>query len=146
MHFRFHANLYKPPERLTAGEAVTLRGIELTPLREPDGRPPTFDEFFPASFERVLERLVELPRLDAEPDGFFVQSGEVGADRWQLDGHLFDFDGQLHRLELHGSCPAGALDDVLACIGGDDAPVAFELVQEGVALNQRQFRRWASAQ
>jgi hypothetical protein len=108
-------------------------------------RPPRFDAFFALSFEEALHALVRLPRLDAEPDGFFLISGDHEGRRWQVDGHLFDFAGRLHRVELHGACPAEIFDGLLTCVGWPRTPLAFELVHEGVALGEAAFRAWAAA-
>ena len=122
-----------------------LRGVELAPLREEDGRAPTFDAFLPVSFEETMAGLIKLPRMDAEPDGFFVLTGGSGDQRWQIDGHLFDFGGRVHRVGLHGECPQESLDALLACWGWPATSVAFELVMEGVALDEASFRAWAVA-
>lgn len=86
---------------------------------------------------------MKLPRLDAEPDGFFVIAGDHEGVRWQVDGQMFDFNDRLHRVELHGQCPLAAFDDLLRAFGWPDAPLVFELVQEGVALAESEFRAWA---
>lgn len=143
MLYRFHANLFAMPEGLKSSETVELRGAA-RPVLGRDNAPPTFDGYFATTFEQVLEALSKLPRIDAEPDGFFVMSGDVEGRRWQLDGHLFDFGGRLHRMELHGDCPQETLDAILSTLGWPATPIAFELVQEGVALGESTFREWAS--
>ena len=101
----------------------------------------------------MLERL---PRMIFELDGSFVVSGsyeragatsqrapisdEQRTSRWQVDGHLFDFAGRLHRVELHGHCPPAAFDDLLRCVGWPAQPLAFEMVREGVTLDEQAFR------
>ena len=89
--------------------------------------------------------LAQLPRIDIEPDGFFVISGDLDGKRWQLDGHLYDFGDRLHRVELHGDCPRESLDAILSCLGWPAVPLAFELVMEGVALDEASFRQFAAA-
>jgi hypothetical protein len=84
--------------------------------------------------------LAPLPRLIFELDGSFVVSGEVGTDRWQVDGHLFDFAGRLHRLELHGQCPPTVFDELLRSVGWPRQPLVFEMVREGVAVDETEFR------
>jgi hypothetical protein len=145
MLYRFHANLFARPDGLHEGTPLHLRDKPLKPLRTEEGRPPIFDAFFSTTFEQALTALARLPRLDAEPDGFFVIAGDYQGKRWQIDGHLFDFNDRLHRVELHGECPAGAFDSLLACFGWPATPLAFELVQEGVALDEIAFRTWACA-
>ena len=119
---------------------VELCGMELPILRAA-----AFDAFLPVTFEQALEALRRLPRLDAEPDGFFVIAGDHEGFRWQVDGHLFDFGDRLHRIELHGECPAETLDTILGCFGWPDASLVFELVKEGVALDEPTFRTSALA-
>jgi hypothetical protein len=114
-------------------------------LCDANGRPPTFDSYFAITFEQAVDSLGRLPRLDAEPDGFFLISGDHDGQRWQVDGHLFDFAGRLHRVELHGACPPDTFDALLACFGWPQTQLAFELVHEGVALGEGTFRRYAAA-
>ena len=80
----------------------------------------------------------------SEPDGFFVLAGGSGPTHWSVSGHLWDFDGRLHRMELHGRCPQESFDAVLACLGWPRARLTFELVEQGVALDEAAFREWAS--
>jgi hypothetical protein len=138
MFYRFHLNLYAHPAAHQAGPSVKLREIELQTLGTK-----VFEQFLEVSFEQAVEHLTKLPRLDAEPDGFFVITGDHEGRRWQVDGQLFDFNDRLHRVELHGECPAGTFDKLLTCFGWPVATLAFELVQEGVALDEAEFRRWA---
>ena len=140
MPYRFHANIFARPLHAVDGEPITLRTIELPTLRSQ-----TFDAFFPLTFEQAYDALAQLPRIDVEPDGFFVISGDENGKRWQLDGHLYDFGDRLHRVELHGDCPPESLDAILACFGWPETPLAFELVLEGVALDEAAFREFAAA-
>jgi hypothetical protein len=96
------------------------------------------------TFEQAVQALAKLPRLDVEPDGFFVVAGQHGDQRWQLDGHLFDFGDRLHRVELRGSCSPDSFEALLTCFGWPSTMLAFELVREGVALDETAFRQWAS--
>jgi hypothetical protein len=140
MLYRFHCNVFARPSHASDGEVIKLRGLPLLTLKAR-----AFDEFLPVSFEQASASLVQLPRLDAEPDGFFVIAGDEQGRRWQVDGHLFDFNERLHRVELHGQCPQQSFDEVLDCFGWPEAALAFELVMEGVALDEAAFRRWAAA-
>ena len=91
-----------------------------------------------------------------ELDGSFVISGDfkralaspppTATNRWQVDGHLFDFDDRLHRVELHGHCPAAAFDDLLRCVGWPIQPLVFEMVREGVTLDEAGFRNCVEAE
>jgi hypothetical protein len=100
-----------------------------------------FAEPFTCTWEEVATALGTLPRMIFEPDGSWIWSGGVGRDRWQVDGHLFDFAGRLHRVELHGECPPEAFDQLLRCIGWPDTTLLFEQVREGVRLDEAEFRR-----
>ena len=74
-----------------------------------------FGNPFDCTWEEAAERLQALPRMIFEPDGSWIWSGGVGATRWQIDGHLFDFDGRLHRVELHGDSPEESFNQLLGC-------------------------------
>lgn len=140
MRFHFHANIFALPLHAVKGERFTLRGVDVQSLKAK-----AFDAFLPVTFEEAYAALAKLPRIDIEPDGFFVISGDANGERWQLDGHLFDFGDRLHRVELHGDCSVESLDVILACIGWPATPLAFELVREGVALDEANFRSFAAA-
>jgi hypothetical protein len=145
MHYRFHVNLFALPAAASSGASVELRGSRLATLRQPDDTPPTFDAYLPVSFDEALAALLTLPRLDAEPDGFFVFAGGAGPTHWAVSGQLFDFGGRLHRVELNGHCSAESFDSMLACFGWPAAPLAFELVEAGVALDETAFREYAAS-
>jgi hypothetical protein len=99
-------------------------------------------ESFAVTWEDAATMLERLPRMIFEPDGSFIYSGdEASGCRWQVDGHLFDFAGRLHRVELHGQCPAAAFDALLRCVGWPGQPLSFELVREGITLDETAFRR-----
>jgi hypothetical protein len=140
MLYRFHVNVFARPSSVQKGETIDLRGVHVPSLRAT-----AFDAFLPVTFEAAILALTKLPRVDAEPDGFFVISGDAEGARWQIDGHLFDFGDRLHRVELHGECPPRALDEVLRCFHWPATPLVFELVKEGVAVDEPSFRAWASA-
>jgi hypothetical protein len=140
MSLRFHANIFARPPHVADGDPITLRGVTLPTLQAQ-----SFDAYFPLTFEQAYDALAKLPRIDVEPDGFFVISGDVDGQRWQLDGHLFDFGDRLHRVELHGDCPSASLDAILACLGWPETPIVVELVLEGVALEEWAFRKFAAA-
>jgi len=145
MLYRFHMNVFACVEGLETGPPIALRGTKVTLLRTPDGNSPSFRAYFPVTFDQAIGALAKLPRLDAEPDGFFVIAGESEGRRWQVDGHLYDFNDRLHRVELHGQCPPDVFDAILACVGWPATRLAFELVMEGVALDEAAFRKWAAA-
>lgn len=81
--------------------------------------------------------------MDIEPDGYFlVAGGEREGERWQIDGHLFEYEDRMHRVEIHGTCPEEILTRLVECCGADD--LVYQLVMEGVTLSEADFRRWAS--
>jgi len=81
-----------------------------------------------------------------ESDGSWVWSGDdQQGNRWQVDGHLFDFDDRLHRVELHGECPPEQFDRLLACLGWPATELTFELVRAGTQLDEADFRRRAAS-
>ena len=94
-----------------------------------------FADPFTCSWEQAAAALESLSRMIFEPDGSWVWSGGIGDKRWQIDGHLFDFAGRLHRVELHGACPAEAFDQLLTCFGWPEVPIEIELVREGIRLD-----------
>ncbi len=67
------------------------------------------------------------------------------SNRWHVDGHLFDFAGRLHRLELHGECPQDAFDELLRSVGWPTQPLLVELVREGITISEPEFRRCCSS-
>ncbi|MEM1303989.1 MAG: hypothetical protein AAGG46_03795, partial [Planctomycetota bacterium] len=147
---RLHANAYACPPGTTAGPPVTLRGLSLPTIVAESGGPPRFLATMPVTFEAMQQRVVELPRSDIEPDGFFLITGGSGDGFWRLNGHMHEYappggDPMMHRVELNGECPPASLDAVLRSMGWPECPLAFELVQEAVTLDEPAFRRWAAA-
>ena len=102
-----------------------------------------FGHPYTCTWEQVAEALQKLPRMIFEPDGSWIWSGGVRKDRWQIDGHLFDFDGRLHRVELHGFCPADCFDTLLKIFGWPETELTFEMVREGTTLSESEFRESA---
>jgi len=100
---------------------------------------------FLCTWEDAATLLEQLPRMIFELDGSFVVSGGVRETLWHVNGHLFDFAGRLHRLELHGECPPDSLDALLRCVGWPDQPLVFEMVREGVTVDEQEFRRLTAA-
>jgi hypothetical protein len=98
---------------------------------------------FPRSFEETQSRLQQLPRMDTEPDGFFLVAGECDSQRWVVNGQLFESGDRLHRVELHGNCPEATFDDLLRCFGWPEVELSFELVRKGLTLDEASFRHHA---
>lgn len=142
--FNFRTNLYARPESLVAGDTIKLRDMEIATLRG-SGPQTIFNAYLPLTFEAALDKLQQLPRMDAEPDGFFVHSGEAEGARWQVDGHLYDFNNRLHRVELSGSCPQEQFEQLLA-IFANETEVVFELIREAAVLDEANFRKWAETE
>lgn len=145
-----HANVYALPPDAVAGPNVTLRGVELTTLQHAGGGPPRFLATLPLAFEAMQQRIVELPRSDIEPDGFFLITGGEGETFWRLNGHMHEYappgeEPRMHRVELNGECPEESFDAVLRTMGWPGVELAFELVQEGATLGEAAFRLWAKA-
>jgi hypothetical protein len=101
---------------------------------------------FAFTWEDAAALLDQLPRMIFEPDGSFVISGGERETLWHVSGHLFDFDGRLHRLELHGECPPEMFDALLRCVGWPTERLVFQLVREGIDVDEVDFRRRAAAQ
>ena len=145
----FHVNIFACPTSRIERAPVSLRDEQLEKLVTAGGAPLLFDAPLEVTWERVAEQLEALPRMIFEPDGSFVWSGEAAGERWQVDGHLFEQNfasgPRLHRLELHGQCPHAQLEQLLDTVRWPHAKLVFELVVEGVALDDENFRRWAVA-
>lgn len=140
--FHFHTSVFTGPSATIVGPSVQLRGARFSALHAPAGGPPIFDRPLARSFEQIQQSLLAIPRMDIEPDGYFlVTGGEQGGERWQIDGHLFEYEGQMHRIEIHGCCKEVTLDALLDALGG--GPHVFQLVREGVTLSDDDFRRYA---
>jgi len=97
---------------------------------------------FALTYDQVAEQLENLPQLFLEPDGSFVW---VGKDHghgplWRLDGQLTDGGPALELLELKGYCGREQLDAVLTMLGWPQHAVRFHLPQEGVFLDESEFR------
>ena len=103
-----------------------------------------FAQPFVCTWEEAAAALQSLPRMIFEPDGSWIWSGGRGEDRWQVDGHLFDFDDRLHRVELRGHCPSKAFDQLLRCLDWPSTRLSFELTREGLTLDEEAFRAHAS--
>ena len=140
--YHFEISLFARPHEIEPTDAIVLRSVELLIL---DGTALLRGETFACSFEQAAHALAKLTRLDVEPDGYFVWTGDQGGDGWQVDGGLFDRAGRLWRVDLKGSCPRERFDALLACFGWPQTRLVFQLVREGVTIDETDFRRWAAA-
>jgi hypothetical protein len=95
---------------------------------------------FACTWEQAAAELEALHRMIFEPDGSWIWSGEIAGEQWHVNGHLFDFAGTLHRVELSGWCPADQFDRLLACFGWPAVAITCEMVREGLQLTESEFR------
>lgn len=100
-----------------------------------------FGHPFSCTWEHAAAALEQLPRMIFEADGSWIWSGnDATGSRWQIDGHLFDFEDRLYRVELRGGCPPETFDQLLSCFGWPETQVSFELVREGTRFSEGEFR------
>lgn len=95
---------------------------------------------FTCTWEQAATQLESLERMIFEPDGSWIWSGATDGQQWHVNGHLFDFAQQLHRVELHGWCPADQFDRLLTCFGWPETAISFEMVREGLQVSENEFR------
>ncbi len=108
-------------------------------------RPEQFSEPLPVNFDEALERLGQLPRCYAEPDGSFVWTSPREGLRWQVDGNLYERDERVLLVDLKGSCPPAEFDQLLACFGVPPAAVVAQLVRSAVSIDEATLRQHALA-
>lgn len=97
------------------------------------------------TFDEVIDRLSQLERMYAEPDGSFVWVSAREGLSWQVDGNVFDRNGRVVLVDTKGSCPPEEFDRLLACFGWPGEPLLFQLVRPAVFLEESAFRRHAAA-
>lgn len=101
--------------------------------------------YWALSFEQAAQRLSRLPRMDVEPDGALLWTGvDASGCRWQVEGTLMDGGAALAYVELKGSCPPAAWDELLKALGWPTQPLVYQLPQEGRWLSESQFRAQAA--
>ena len=115
--------LLGPPAAGTAGRArrVAIR----VDLRSCRGAAAESTAIIPGT-----RRLVRLGRQD-------LGDGPL----WRLDGQLTDGGPALEFLELKGYCGREQLDSVLTTLGWPQHAVRFHLSQEGIFLDESEFRQ-----
>jgi hypothetical protein len=118
---------------------ITVAGQKLDTVR-----PATALEPLAISFEEVVAALAELPRLDVEPDGFFTWVSKDGPADWKLEGQLVDAGRALMYVELKARVPSEVFDQVITTLGWPTSRLLFELVREGVWVEEAVFRQWAT--
>lgn len=85
---------------------------------------------FDISFEQAITDLELLPRMFVELDGSFVWSGEFEAQRWQIDGMIYDRGEHVLRVELKGNAPRQAWEQLLSIFGWPNQPLLAHCVDQ----------------
>ena len=134
----FHARVHAHPGSLEPVGAVTVAGQDLDTVR-----PVAALDTLAVAFDDVVKALGRLPRLDVEPDGFFTWTSAAGPGDWKIEGQLVDAGTALMYVELRAQVPSDVLDDVVRALGWPESPLLFELVREGVFVEEAVFRQWA---
>jgi hypothetical protein len=140
--YHFQAVIHPRGANVTEGEPISLGSENVRTLA---GGPAIHEATFPISYETAAAALEELPRLDIEPDGWFVWPSPPAHPRWQLEGTLHDRHDRLLYVQIKGSCPTESFDQFLAAFGWPQTPLLFQLVKEAVFLSEEEFRRVADA-
>ncbi|MBA4019919.1 MAG: hypothetical protein C0483_22360 [Pirellula sp.] len=138
----FNTVIHARPAEAIATVEASLRGITLRRLAV---RGDEVGPGFNVTFEAVGERLAAKERLYFEPDGSFVWVASAGEQPWQLDGLLADRADRLLYVELKGTCPRSAFEELLSVIGRPAAGFMFQLVREAIFLDEAEFLRYAAS-
>jgi hypothetical protein len=96
-------------------------------------------------FDEAFDRLGQLARMYAEPDGSFVWTSPREGVSWQVDGNAFDRNGRVLLVDLKGSCPPREFDRLLESFGWPAERVVVQLTRPAVFLDEATFRRHALA-
>ncbi len=139
--YTFHITIHAAPSPVESHNTIDLRGREYRPLRIVPGE---LSAPLSVTFDDCLDALARLPQMFCEPDGSVVWTSPPREDRWTVNGQLTDGAGHLHTVELKGTCPADQFDQLLAALGPPEAALVFQLMREGIFLDEAEFRRWAS--
>ena len=140
--YTFHVTIHAGAAHVEPGGTVELAGCACRPLRIAPG---DLTEPLPVRFDDCVEALAKLPQMFCEPDGSLVWTSPPQVSRWQIDGQLTDGAGRLQTVELKGTCPANQFDQLLAALGPPRTALVFQLMREGIFLDEADFRRWATA-
>lgn len=124
LHATAHYHLYSRPVQLEASGTLTLAG-QPVPTVACRG---LAEAQFAASFERTIALLGQRERMFVELDGAFVWSGETESRAWQIDGMLYDRGGHVSRIELKGTCPRSAWQELLPAFGWPQQAMVVHLV------------------
>ncbi|MFV2069622.1 MAG: hypothetical protein ACC645_21870 [Pirellulales bacterium] len=136
LHIAIHAR----PEHAASAPAIRFNGKVLTPLAPLAQQTATP---FAITFEEAADRLLQLPRLFLEPDGSLVWASTSDGRDWQIDAQLHDLADRLTRVDLSGTCPATAFDQLLSAIGWPSTRLMFQLVREALFIDEQALRDYA---
>jgi hypothetical protein len=130
---RFHALLFPRPVADPPVEEIVLAGemwrtLVVTEIDLHRG--------WKLTWEEAMARLSKLPRLYPEPDGSFVWATDHG----RLSGVLYDRNGRMCYAELFGECEWRIVAEFLAACGAPEERFVFQLPEEGVTLEEEEFR------
>ena len=140
--YQFQLTVHARGSDVSASAVCQLGGREVRALRVP---PASLAEPMGVSFEQAELRLGKLPRMYVEPDCSFVWVSSSEEDpRWQVDGNLYDRADRLMFVDLNGTCPPPAFDDLLRCFGWPETPLIFQLTRQALFLDEAEFRRFAA--
>lgn len=139
--YQFHITIHARGASVGDGGVGSVGDLELRTLDVPHE---ALAEPMQVSFEEAAEALQQLPRMYVEPDGCLVWvSSSQDERRWQVDGNLYDRDGRLLFVDLSGTCPPEAFDNLLRCFGWPATPLMFQLTRQALFLEESEFRRFA---
>jgi hypothetical protein len=139
--YTFHTTIHAQPRDAIPGPPIALEGQEYPTLSF--SRESLSTTTMACSFEEASAALARLARLYCEPDGSFLWVSGQGQPSWQVDGNLYDRNGQLLFVDAKGSCPGEAFDQLLAALGWPGTKLMFQLVRQAVFLDETTFRRHA---
>jgi len=137
---RFQMAIHRRCSTVTTGPVIEWQGEPVrTLVADMAARSATFE----VPFEGLCEQLNAWPRMFLEPDGALVWVGET-PERWQVDGVLNERGGNAWYVELKGTCPRDALEQVLGALGWPAVPVMFQLSEAGAFVDEAEFFRLAA--
>jgi hypothetical protein len=139
--YSFYVTIHARPADAPPGPTMPIEGQAFASLAVPatDLAATLMD----CSFETAIERLARLDRMYCEPDGSFVWVSSQHDPTWQVDGNLYDRQQRLHFVDLKGSCPREAFDQLLAALGWPAQRLIFQLTRQAILLEEAEFRRHA---
>ena len=143
MNYSFAVSVHARPTESATGVTIRLSGQDFDTLAIDPSRLARTP--FEQSFEETVENLSRLPRMFTEPDGSFVWTSSQTDPPWQIDGNLFDRDGRLLFVDLKGSCPVEAMNQLLSAFGWPRTKFVFQLTRQAILLDEAEFRRAALA-